>query len=112
MEFIGFSEETTKWFKSCLLNRKLKLHIKNTFLGPENLLCGVPQCKLYTTSSWLWTIGICWWHLIFQHEYITKIEKAINKNFNMLCDWFVDNKLSIYFCEDKTKSIKLRIQNH
>ena len=30
----------------------------------------------------------------------------------MLCDWFVDNKLSIYFCEDKTKSIKLRIQNH
>ena len=30
----------------------------------------------------------------------------------MLCDWFVDNKLSIYFGEDKTKSIKLRIQNH
>ena len=23
----------------------------------------------------------------------------------MLCDWFVDNKLSIHFGEDKTKSI-------
>ena len=27
------------------------------------------------------------------------------QNFSMLCDWFVDNKLSIHFGEDKTKSI-------
>ena len=31
LEFIGFSEETTKWFKSYLPNRKFKVHIKNTF---------------------------------------------------------------------------------
>ena len=31
MEFIGFSEETTKWFKSYLSNRKFEVHIKNTF---------------------------------------------------------------------------------
>ena len=43
MEFIGFSEETTKWFKSYLSNRKFKVHIKNTFSEPGNLLCGVPQ---------------------------------------------------------------------
>ena len=43
MEFIGFSEETTKWFKSYLSNRNFKVHIKNTFLEPGNLLCGVPQ---------------------------------------------------------------------
>ena len=43
MEFIGFSEETTKWFKSYLSNRKFKVHIKNTFLEPGNLLCRVPQ---------------------------------------------------------------------
>ena len=30
MEFIGFSEGTTKWFKSNLSNRKFKVHIKNT----------------------------------------------------------------------------------
>ena len=29
MEFIGFSEETTKWFKSYLSNRKFIVHIKN-----------------------------------------------------------------------------------
>ena len=43
MEFIGFSEETTKWFKSYLSNSKFKVHIKNTFSEPGNLLCGVPQ---------------------------------------------------------------------
>ena len=37
MEFIGFSEETTKWFKSYLSNRKFKVHIKNTFSEPGNL---------------------------------------------------------------------------
>ena len=43
--------------------------------------------------------------LIFQHKDITEIETALSKNFSMLCDWFVDNKLSIHFGEDKTKSI-------
>ena len=34
-----------------------------------------------------------------------QIEKRLNKDFENLCDWFVDNKLSIHFGEDKTKSI-------
>ena len=38
IEFIGFSGETTKWFKSYLSNRKFKDHIKNTFSEPGNLL--------------------------------------------------------------------------
>ena len=43
--------------------------------------------------------------VIFQHKDITKIETALNKNFSVLCDLFVDNKLSIHFSEDKTKVI-------
>ena len=43
--------------------------------------------------------------VIFQHKDITKIETARNKNFSVLCDLFVDNKLSIHFSEDKTKVI-------
>ena len=39
----------------------------------------------------------------------------MNTNFNSLCDWFVENKLSIHFGEDKTKSIvfgtKKRLKN-
>ena len=41
MEFIGFSEETIKCFKSYLSNRKFKVYIKNTFSEPKNLLCRV-----------------------------------------------------------------------
>ena len=32
-----------------------------------------------------------------------EIERNLNKNFSNVCDWFVDNKQSIYFGEDKTK---------
>ena len=34
-----------------------------------------------------------------------QIEKRLNKDFENLCDWFVDNKFSAHFGEDKTKSI-------
>ena len=30
-------------------------------------------------------------------ENIKTIESNLNKNFNSLCDWFVENKLSIHF---------------
>ena len=33
------------------------------------------------------------------------IEDTLNTIFNSLCEWFVENKLSIHFGEDKTKSI-------
>ena len=43
----------------------------------------------------------------FTHKNISEIEVKLNKDFNSLCDWFLDNKLSIHFGEDKTKSIYL-----
>ena len=36
---------------------------------------------------------------------VKDIEKQLNEDFPNICDWFVDNKLSIHFGEDKTKSI-------
>ena len=43
--------------------------------------------------------------LVCQHKDINEIEKQLNKDFESICDWFVDNKLSIHFGDDKTKSI-------
>ena len=43
--------------------------------------------------------------LNFQHKDINIIEQQLNINFSNICDWFVDNKLSIHFGEDKTKCI-------
>ena len=41
----------------------------------------------------------------FQHRDIKTIEEHLNRDFSTLVDWFVDDKLSIYFGEEKTKSI-------
>ena len=43
--------------------------------------------------------------LVCQHKDINEIEKQLNKDFENICDWFVGNKLSTHFGNDKTKSI-------
>ena len=43
--------------------------------------------------------------LVFQSKKVKDIEKQLNEDFANIWDWFVDNKLSIHFVEDKTKSI-------
>ena len=43
--------------------------------------------------------------LVFQAKDLDIISEKLNTEFNKLCDWFVDNKLSIHFGDDKTKSI-------
>ena len=40
-----------------------------------------------------------------QYKDVTEIENVLNKDFVNVCDWLVDNKLSIHFGEDKTKCI-------
>ena len=43
--------------------------------------------------------------LMYQHTDVEEIEEQLNNDFENVCDWFVDNNLSIHFGEDKTKSI-------
>ena len=43
--------------------------------------------------------------LMYRHRDVNQIEKQLNNDFENVCSWFVDNKLSIHFGEDKTKSI-------
>ena len=45
--------------------------------------------------------------LLIQHKDLERVKEKLTKNFSSICDWFVDNKLSIHFREDKTKSILL-----
>ena len=47
--------------------------------------------------------------ILYQHKDVVKIEKRLNEDFENLCGWLIDNKLSIYFGEDKTKSILLQV---
>ena len=54
-------------------------------------------------------------YILYQLKEVDEIEKELNKDFENICDWFVENKLSIHFGEDNTKSIlfgsKRRLKN-
>ena len=98
MEFIAFSEETTKQFKSYLSFRKLKVHINNTFSEPGKFQHGVSQGSIFEAFIFLLYINdrqqtvecelllyaddTC---LIFQLKYIAETKIALNKDFRKPC---------------------------
>ena len=42
--------------------------------------------------------------LIYTGKDIKTIKEQLNTDFSSLCDWFIDNKLSVHFGDEKTKS--------
>ena len=118
LECMGFGKPTILWYKSYLENRTFRVNIENDYSNLGNLNCGVPQGSIlgplifliYVNDMpqsvdcdlFLYADDTC---LGFTDKDIKTIESNLNKNFNSLCDWFVENKLSIHFGEDKTKSI-------
>ena len=85
--------------------RTLKYRVPQvSIVGPLLFLLYVndlPQ-SLSDAGSYLYADDTC---IFYQHEDVKKIENVLNKEFSSLCQWFIDNKLSIHFGEDKTKSI-------
>ena len=115
---LKFSVETVEWFQSYLSNRKFYISIGQAMSDHGELTCGVPQGSILgpllfliyvndmeqavTCELLLYADDSC---LLFQHEDVKEIERVLTSNFSSLCDWFVDNKLSIHFGDDKTKAI-------
>ena len=66
-----------------------------------NLYYDLPQSLIETASN-LYADDTC---IYYQYRDIQEIENVLNKQFSSLCEWFIDNKLSIHFGEDKTKAI-------
>ena len=121
MKYFGFRASVIKWFESYLSSRKFLVCIDNIFSEAGTLKYCVPQGSilrpllfllyvkdlpqsLSDTGSYLYADVTC---IFYQHEDVKKIENVLNKEFSSLCQWFIDNKLSIHFGEDKTKSILL-----
>ena len=118
LSIIGFSDHTVKWFQSYLSNRKFMVNLENSFSEVSSISCGVPQGSIlgpllfliYVNDMpmavkcdlFLYADDTC---LVFQSKNVKDIKKQLNEDFANICDWFVDNKLSIHFGEDKTKSI-------
>ena len=118
MSLAGFSCQSITWFESYLSNRRFQVNIKNKYSNVANINCGVPQGSilgpllflLYVNDMpqavdcelFLYADDSC---LVYQHRDAKAIETKLNNNFSSVCNWFVDNKLSIHFGEDKTKCI-------
>ena len=118
MKCVGFSNDVTKWFERYLSKGKFSVHVENSFSDKALIICGVTQGSisgpllllLYVNDMvqavncnlLLYVVDA---GLIFQHKDIDIIAQQLNRNFSNICDWFVDNKFSIHFGEDKTISI-------
>ena len=118
MSLAGFSCHSITWFESYLSNRRFQVNIKNKYSNVANINCGVPQGSilgsllflLYVNDMpqavdcelFLYADGSC---LVYQQKDTKAIETKLNNNFSSVCNWFVGNKLSIYFGEDTTKCI-------
>ena len=115
---IKFSKSMIKWFKSYLYEIIFIVNIENKLSNFGKSLCGVPQgsilgpllfliyvndmLKAVLSTLPLYADDSC---ILYQKKDVLQIENRLSEDFENLCDWFVDNKLSIYFGEDKAKSI-------
>ena len=125
LSLMNFSNETINWFKSYLCDRTFLVNVESSFSDPADLKCGVPQGSILGPLLFLLYINdlpqavkdcdvrlyaddTC---ISYTHKTVKTIEDKLNSDFNTLCDWFVDNKLSIHFGEDKTKSILFSPKN-
>ena len=118
LKAMGFSEGCITWFQSHLSERIFFISIENQLSDYGRISCGVPHGSFLgpllffiyvndipqavNSNLFLYADDSC---LMFQHKEVEKIERVLNNDFENICDWFVENKLSIHFGEDKTKSI-------
>ena len=118
LSIIGFSDHTVKWFQSYLSNRKFTVNLENSFSKVSSISCDMLQGSIlgpllfliYVNNMpmaakcdlFLYADDTC---IVFQSKNVKDIKKQFNEDFANICDWFVDNKLSIHFGEGKTKFI-------
>ena len=122
--YIGFSDSAILWFESYLSNRSVIVNVENNSSDPGDLNCGVPQGSILGPLLFLLYVNdmpqaiecdlLLYADdsvLLFTYKNVDVINDQLNRDFNSLCEWFVDNMLSIHFGEDKTKSILFTSKN-
>ena len=107
-------------YKSYLSKYYYTAEVANWISKFTNILCGVQQGSIWRPLLFLICVNDmnqavkCDLYLyaddscfIFQHKKVTETKKKLTKDFSNICDWFVDNELSIHFGESKWKQFCL-----
>ena len=83
---------------------------QGSILGPILFLLyvNVTKTALKNCHLLLYADDTC---ICYSHQNVKFIERNLNYDFNSLCGWLIDNKLSIHFGEDKTESILFNTGN-
>ena len=92
--FLGFTSETTLWYRSYLSNRKFIISIEDAYLDKTLITCGVPRSSILGPLLFLININdmpqardrelllyandTC---LVFQHKDIKTILEHLNRDF-------------------------------
>ena len=110
--------------KYCLNEQKFKTSIKTSYSSPLSLICGVPHESIFgqilfllyineliqvaVSDSLLFADDTC---IVPQYKNLAEIEKQLLRSFSTIYDWLLDNKLSLYFSQDNTKSTIFRTKH-
>ena len=119
MNCLGFCNSMVAWFNSYLTNRSFIVNVVKKYSSPDKVSCGVPQGSILGPLLFLLYVNdmsqavnpkllfyaddTC---LICMGKDTKTIEKQLNRHFNSLCEWFINNKLSILL-----KYVKLERQS-
>ena len=77
----------------------------------QKVFCDTRKCIFRCWTNRLWCSTKIYLrvaplpNIFYQDKDVEKIEKVLNKEFSSLCEWFIDNKLSIHFGDYKAKTI-------
>ena len=118
LKAIGLCGDTVNWSHLYLTDQIFLESIENKYSSISESSCGVPQGSILGPSLFLIYVNdmkevvssdLLLYaddsYLVFQHNHVTEIETHLNNDSSNLCEWFLDNKLSIHFGQDKTKPI-------